>query len=786
MKQTLLALALSALVCAGATDAMAAKRKAVPAAPAKCLSDYHPDAPAASKVVSGNARFTVLTPRLVRVEYSKKGVFEDQATFIAVNRDFPTPHFTVEDGDEFFTIRTDSLKLVYRKGTNPHENPNDFTFEMRDPITGGVLATEVFDGNNGNLYGTTRTLDGCTGSSKREDLDLGPLSYKGWAVVEDAFWRLQEGGENAQYTTAADARMGYDWLTRRADPEAEDFYIFAYGHDYRGAMADYVHLGGRIPLPPAYAFGYWYSRYASYTADDFRQLIKDMKDNDFKADVMIMDMDWHWDGEDDSDGRGAWTGWTWNTKLIPDPVGLINDMHKAGLRTALNLHPALGIAPDEDPYQPMCADLGLDPASGENIPWKIEDKDFTQSFFKHAIAPLEQQGVDFWWLDWQQWLTSKYTPGLSETMWINHVFFNQMAKMRPDRRPIIFHRWGGLGSHRYQVGFSGDTFINWPTLGFEPYFTATAANVGYGYWGHDLGGHMVGGYTTDMNDPELFLRWVQFGVFSPIFRTHATKSPLEMERRMWKYPNFEQMRQADHLRYALFPYIYTAARGTYETGVSLCHPLYYDHPQVQEAYLREDQYMFGDDILVAPIAMPADDKGISRREVWLPQGQWWSPSHNKMFASGFNYVACDMSQYPWFVRQGAIIPMNPSSVTSTMDHPDTYILYIVTGAKGRARIYEDEGDSQNYDKEFAETYVDQQPADDGLTITIGARTGTYKGMKANRGYEVQLYAVAKAPSAVAVNGKAVTGYSYDAAKQCLTVTLPSAPCAKAQSVKVAY
>ena len=98
------------------------------------------------------------------------------------------------------------------------------------------------------------------------------------------------------------------------------------------------------------------------------------------------------------------------------------------------------------------------------------------------------------------------------------------------KRALLFHRWGGLGNHRYQIGFSGDTISVWDSLAFQPYFTATAANVGYAYWSHDIGGHMPGAI-----DPELYLRWIQWGIFSPILRTHTTKNP-EAERRIWAYP----------------------------------------------------------------------------------------------------------------------------------------------------------------------------------------------------------------------------------------------------------
>ena len=192
---------------------------------------------------------------------------------------------------------------------------------------------------------------------------------------------------------------------------------------------------------------------------------------------------------------------------------------------------------------------------------------------------LEKQGVDFFWLDWQQEPTTT-VPGLNPTWWLNYVHFTDME--REGKRPLLFHRWGGLGNHRYQIGFSGDTYSTWPSLAFQPYFTATAANVGYGYWSHDIGGHMPGTV-----DPELFTRWVQWGAFSPVLRTHSTKNP-DAERRIWAYaPQYATaMRRAFLKRYALIPYIYTAARETYDTGISILHPLYYDFPEEEGAYSR--------------------------------------------------------------------------------------------------------------------------------------------------------------------------------------------------------
>ena len=233
----------------------------------------------------------------------------------------------------------------------------------------------------------------------------------------------------------------------------------------------------------------------------------------------------------------------------------------------------------------MARAMGIDPATQKYVPFDITNKKFATNYLNLLHHPLEKQGIDFWWLDWQQEANTQ-TPGVNPTWWLNYVHFTDQA--REGKRPLLFHRWGGLGNHRYQIGFSGDTISVWESLAFQPWFTATAANVGYAYWSHDIGGHMPG-----VVDPELYTRWLQFGAFSPILRTHTTKNP-DSERRIWAYPEpySDIMRGIYHLRYALLPYIYTEARRTYDTGVAFLHPLYYDWPEADEAYSQQERICF--------------------------------------------------------------------------------------------------------------------------------------------------------------------------------------------------
>lgn len=750
-------------------------------ATALCALASGPKASPDAVVQDGCARFTVLRPEMIRIEYSPKGVFEDNATFSVVNRQLPVPKYSKTDDGKYVTITTDALSLRYRKGSNPLAEPaSPANLSITMSVNGNPVVWYPGLKDPQNLKGTYRTLDGNNGDDYRSRLEDGLISRSGWAVINDSpSFKRADGSRSLALVPDSG---GIDWAAPRADADALDLYFLGYGHNYKKALYDFTLIAGKIPLPPDYVLGYWYSKYDNYSADDFRNIVKSMRDNDINADVLILDMDWHWNGEQEvSGGRGGWTGWSWNTNLIPDPEGLLADIHKGGLRAALNLHPADGVAAHEDQYKAVAEAMGLDAGSAETIPWMLEDRKFAKAFFGHIIRPLEKQGVDFWWLDWQQHLTNPRLAGLGETMWCNHVFFNDMKKNRPDRRPVIFHRWGGLGSHRYQIGFSGDTYINFPTLAFEPYFTATASNVGYGYWGHDLGGHMINYY--EPNDPELLLRWMQFGVFTPIFRTHATKGG-HIERRIWTYDNFPMINQTVKLRYALFPYLYTMARKAYDTGVGLCRPMYYEYPETAEAYEREGQYFFGDDILVAPVVEPSVD-GVSKKEIWFPEGKWWSVAHGKLIDGGtVRSLDYTLDQIPYFYRQGAVIVKNPPEVKHVTERPDALVLDIVAGADGACEFYEDAGDNADYATKYATTSISHKQRGRKAEYTIAPRKGAYEGMPLSRSYKMRIFNTPR-PVKAKEGGRSLQP-SYDASSRCTIVDVPSSPCDKGVKVTVEY
>ena len=533
-------------------------------------------------------------------------------------------------------------------------------------------------------------------------------------------------------------------------------------------------------------------------------------------DVMVIDMDWHdiWTlrvhgGPRDEFGqRIGWTGYTWQKELFPDPAKTLGKLHAMKLKTSLNLHPASGIQPYEDCYDAFVKDylsrttdydgpkgyryhqgdsliyLRSNPSSriqrlaeeGEKcpVPYRMDQQAWADAYFNSVIHPLERLGVDFWWLDWQQWKKSEYVPGLSNTFWINYTFFNDKLR-RADvkgQRPMIYHRWGGLGSHRYQIGFSGDCYDTWDVLRFLPYFTATSSNVGYGYWGHDIGGHQ---FMNDPYKPEVYTRWLQYGVFTPIFKTHSTKSA-RIERRVWVYPPAYSgpMRDAIRLRYTLSPYIYNAAREAYDTGICLCRPLYYDYPEAPEAYDWKEEFLFGDKILATAVCEPVDaETGLAPRQMWFPTGNdWYDMATGRIYPGGSTQtLSYTLNENPWWVKAGSIIPLAPEDLTSLQETSNVLRLFIAPG-EGESSLcyYEDDGASQDYVSAYAVTQVKKESSATSCKITVSPRKGSYKGMPEGRRLEFILEGVF-VPTSVQLNGKEVA-WEYVGKDLALVVSLP--------------
>ena len=741
--------------------ATAAKPRPVAPAAAQSEDTTNPVADPKAAVIAGNARFTVLTPQLIRMEWAADGKFEDHASFVFINRRLPVPKFehkvVYKDTNFRHVIKTEALTLLF-DGADSKKGLTADNLSIQLTVDGKAVVWHPGLDDPENLQGTTRTLDGARGNVTKEPIEPGLVSRSGWALVDDSTRPLFD---SADFRFLEGEKSPWPWAIERPAGERQDWYFFGYGRDYRKALGDYVRVAGRIPLPPRFAFGAWWSRYWDYTDQELDELIRGFHEDNVPLDVLVIDMGWHMSKEqldaahevDQSNQNLGWTGYTWNKVLFPDPGDFLKKIHEEGLKATLNLHPASGIEPWEQAYPAMAKAMGIDPATRKFVPFDITDKKFATNYMDLVHHPLERQGIDFWWLDWQQELHTSM-PGVTPTWWLNYVHFTD--QQREGKRPLLFHRWGGLGNHRYQIGFSGDTVSIWDSLAFQPWFTATAANVGYAYWSHDIGGHMPGAV-----DPELYTRWVEFGAFSPILRTHTTKNP-EAERRVWAYPEpySDILRSTFQLRYALEPYTYTEARRTYDTGVAFVRPLYYDWPDQAAAYEGKNEYIFGDQILAAPVVAPADKvTGLAIEKVWLPEGDWIEWPTGKHFtgpaAVDRNFT---IDQIPVYLRAGAIVPMQPPMLYTGQKPVDPLIVNVwplAPGASSSYSVYEDSGVSVEYQRGvFARTPINATQKGDTLRVEIGPVEGSYPGMLRSRAYELRLPADWP-PASVTVNGAPV-------------------------------
>lgn len=693
----------------------------------------HPDA-----VVAGDCwRITVLTPGLLRLEWSETGGFEDRASTFAVNRALPAPDMQVHRQGQRIELSTDCLHLDYDgEPFSPSGLVVTATSAMPDAHTSEWRFGQPADG----LGGTARTLDDVDGA-----VPLGPgvVSRTGIAVIDDSDSFLIEDGRPA---------------VRR--PGTRDLYVFVRGHDYRAAVADLYAVSGAVPMLPRWALGNWWSRYHPYSGDEYLELLDRFEAEGVPLSVAVLDMDWHWVDIDSRFGTG-WTGYSWNRDLFPDPPTFLAELHRRGLAVTLNVHPADGVRAFEDAYPQVAEDMGVDPASERSVAFDPTDPRFMDSYFRRLHHPLEDEGVDFWWLDWQQGSFSR-TPGVDPLWLLNIEHFNDSA--RRGQLPITFSRYAGPGSHRYPVGFSGDTHITWDSLAFQPYFTASSSNIGYGWWSHDIGGHWYGS-----RDDDLTVRWVQLGVFSPIMRLHSTLHPF-IRKEPWTFP--AQARTTIdtflRLRHRLVPYLHTMNARAAREGAPLVEPMYWADPGAIEAYAVPNQFRFGTELVVAPITSRQQEViGLGSAQAWLPDGVWTDLFTGTRYRGGRQVrLHRPLETLPVLVRAGGLLPLAGSDDAAVGTAvPEHIELVLAVGADGRFDLVEDDGSSGADDgsrgpddgSTAAHTAVTTTTWDESSgTLVIAAPTGAVDVLPASRSWTLLVLGVEAGASMTSQGGVETT------------------------------
>ena len=316
----------------------------------------------------------------------------------------------------------------------------------------------------------------------------------------------------------------------------------------------------------------------------------------------------------------------------------------------------------------------------------------------------------------------------------------------------------------------------------------------YGYWSHDIGGHQVKRFGMGV-DTELYTRAMQMGQYLPILRSHSAKDA-SLNKEPWAFDMATQRRLTNVIngRYALIPYIYTMARQTYDTGISLCRPMYYDYPEAKEAYEMKEQYMFGDKMLIAPVTTEANkESGMAAVEAWLPEGEWLEYETGTMLKGGQTVERLfSMDEYPVYVKAGSIIPYYGKVKNVSGTEQPVIIRVFPGGDKDEFTLYEDNGEDKNYAGEYATTPLSYQRNGQQLSITIGQRKGNYKDMPARRDFTLAL-PCQKAPQSIKVDGKALpqTGseegaFTYDGLNLEASIALGSIDCSKGATIEVTF
>lgn len=689
------------------------------------------------KFIKGNARFTLITEGVVRIEYARDGAFEDAPTLFALRN--TECEGNVENGD-ILKIKTEKLTVYYEGG----EFSKNTLFA--DIHTGGTVCRWRFgDKNKENLKGTLHTLDGVSGFREVPD---GLLSRDGWQVIDDSGSCVLCDG----------------FAENRSDSHVYDIYLFAYGNDFKGALSDFFAVSGKAVLPRKSFFGSWYSRWWPYTAGEFLKIAEEYEKNGFPLDILVFDMDWHYQDWGRQDGEPeylygyghagqnlGWTGYTWNKRLIPEPEKLINTLSERGISVVLNDHPCDGVR-DADSCFPLFAEKLSAAGYKEAVPdtpnrisekekanpekkeinfrFNAGDPDYMEAFFEATNSEMEHKNIAFRWLDWQQDYLYPNVNGiknLSHLRWLNYLYFENSKlkneKGKEQRRGMSFSRWGGFGDHKHPAWFSGDTITSFETLDFQVQMTVSAGNAGCFFWSHD-----IGGFQDDVpgGQGEVYARWVQFGAMSAALRVHMCGVE-GLDRRPWTWaePFASSMKRSYSLRSKLFPYIYSSAYESCEKGLPLLRPLYIEYPLNDNSYKYPSTYLLGEGLLVSPICAAGDENYVAKKNVWLPEGTWYDAFTVEKYEGNKEYtVSHGIDTFPLFVKAGFPLVTQPYTNRMTNERLTDPTVIIYTGADGRGLLYEDDGISDQGGFRLSE-------------ITYNLRGGTHRisMLKSGGGFE---------------------------------------------------
>ena len=661
-----------------------------------------------NSIFSGkNYRITILTERLVRLEYSEDGHFLNEKTELAIDRNFPAVEFNIQQDSQFLQITTSYFQLVYKKEA-PFKGP---TYAPDKNLRVSLVNSDKFwylgQPEARNFGGSAISLDA---NGVKTKLDNGLYSTDGFATIDDSNSLIYD-------------EQGY---LVKPEKKRTDIYLFMYRRDFGLCLKDDFKLTGKPALIPRYALGIWWNREKIYSDNDVKKIVQTFNRYRIPLSVILLSDFWHVKDARNLDKYK--TGYTFNPGLFPDPFDFTNYLHDRGVRIGLQMDPYEGIYPHELMYKDIKKELGIESEKDTVIPFNVFDKNIVRIYFEKLINPLINDGVDFFWIDYKQDLA---------TLKALNYYHNSDLFIKSNNRPLTMSRNTMVAAHRYPIHYSGETIVSWDTLNYLPSFNSSASNIGLSWWSHD-----VGGFKEGTEDSELYMRYVQFSCYSPIFRFAAKRGPYyKREPWLWDVKTFNIVKEYCSLRQRLIPYIYTEGYKYSETGLPLVQPLYYSYPEIYDEPIYKNEYFFGSELFVAPITTKRDEI-INRviQRIYIPKGMWYDFKTGKKFPGNKRYIAFYKDEdYPVFAKAGSIIPLSVFDENINVSNiPNKMEVHIFPGESNTYDLYEDDGVSTLYKKGYYTiTAFDYNYMQNNYTLIIRPKEGKNGILPATRDYKIR-------------------------------------------------
>ncbi len=647
-------------------------------------------------VIQGSKyRISVISERVLRLEYSESGQFLDKPTQLIKKRNIGIPDFAVRQDANILEVTTKYFALNYIK-----EQP--FVGTKVDPLKNLkiTLLSKDRDRNKDWYVGHPESRN-MLGNMVAVDVDVpknfqkGLYSLDGFSSLDDSYGKII---------------MPDGTLSNPIDNHL-DIYVFMYDRDFKQVLFDYFKMTGAPPLIPRYALGNWWSRNIVYDEQSSLQLIRQFERKKIPLSVMLYDHDWHI--RTLGDNKNVKTGFTFNPELFSNPKGLIEEFHKRGIRVGLCVNPTNGIYPYEQ-YYPQAIEY-LKVEAPTVIAFDPFNPKVVDVLFKMFLHPLESLGVDFFWND------SNGNMDVNKLWALNHYMYLDSGRNNT-KRALILARGSIFAPHRYPILYGGSSEISWKALKNLPFQYLNAANIGVSWWSHDVGGNHGG-----IEDGELFLRYIQLSTFGPILRFHGARGKY-YKKEPWLWDPKTESIATDYLRlrHRLIPYLYTEAYNYTKSGTPLIQPFYYNYMWVYDDDLYKNQYYLGSQLLVCPILEPKDvtmNRTIHR--FFVPDGTWYDFVTGKKFPGNKKYVSFfKESDYPVFAHSGSIIPFSNRSDYNNIGLPTDLEIQIFPGASNTYTLYEDDGVTSLYrEGYYLKTSIDYNYLRNNYTVIIRSIDG---------------------------------------------------------------